>query len=372
MSELGENTEKPKRPTRPGQPQPTPTPEEVEEKENEPQWLFLPIEAHLEVDGVSHAARVGDYEASASVGGRQQDGRILGIDRLDFASVAFFRPDFASNESLGGVLNRLAVGRNYILVSRNFMVRNGLNVGDPLRLNVEAAGEFVNIDFVIAAPLDLFPTLYPQDGPFFITHLDYLHEKLGGQYPYDVWLKLTDDASPNEVVQGVRDRGLLVVTAESTAEMEATAARQPERQGLFGLLSVGFIASAVLTVLGFLVFSLTSFRRRLIELGMMRAIGLTVGQMVSYLTLEQAFIILTGMGIGTGLGVLAGLLFIPFFQTGNDQSAGIPPFIVQIAWEQIGFICAVFVAMFLVAMLILIFLLLRMKLFEAVKLGETV
>ncbi|MFK7805227.1 MAG: FtsX-like permease family protein [Anaerolineae bacterium] len=373
LGELGENTERPERPQQPGQPQqPTPTPEEEQTKEEEAKWLFLPVEEHLTVEGVSHAVRVGDYEATASLSGRQQPARILGIDRLDFAQVAYFRRDFASNESLGGVMNRLAVGRNYILVNREFMDRNGLVAGDPLRLNVEAAGEFANIDFVIAAPLDLFPTLYPQDGPFFVAHLDYLHENLGGQFPYDVWLKLEDGVSTTAVVQGVRDLGLLVVSADSATDKINEEALRPERQGLFGLLSVGFGAAALLTVLGFLVFAIVSFRQRLIELGMLRAIGLSVRQMVTYLTLEQAAIISTGMAIGTGLGIWASNIFIPYFQIGNDKATGVPPFEVQIAWGQIGTIYIIFTGMFVCAVSVLIILLLRMKLFEAVKLGETV
>jgi len=42
---------------------------------------------------------------------------------------------------------------------------------------------------------------------------------------------------------------------------------------LLGLLSVGFITAAVLTVLGFILYAMFSFRRRFIELGMLRAVG---------------------------------------------------------------------------------------------------
>ena len=135
---------------------------------------------------------------------------------------------------------------------------------------------------------------------------------------------------------------------------------------------VGFGAAAILTVLGFLVFAIVSFKRRFIELGMLRAIGLSVGQMAVYLAGEQAALILSGMGLGTGLGVWASLLFIPFFQVGSDKTALVPPFVVKIAWAQIGAIYAIFGAMFVIVVAILIVLLIRMRVFEAVKLGETV
>jgi putative ABC transport system permease protein len=270
------------------------------------------------------------------------------------------------------VLNRLAVSRDYLLVSHDFMTQNGLNVGDPLRLNVEAAGEFTDIEFIIAAPLDYFPTMYPQDGPFFVAQLDYLHESMGGQFPYNVWLEIDESVPDTAVTQGVRDLGLLVVSASSAQETINAEQQRPERQGLFGLLSVGFGAAAILTVLGFLVFAIVSFKRRFIELGMLRAIGLSVGQMAIFLAGEQAALILTGMGLGTGLGVWASTIFIPYFQVGSDKTALVPPFVVQIAWEQIGAIYAIFGAMFIVVVAILIGLLIRMKVFEAVKLGETV
>ncbi len=345
--------------------------------EDEPRWLFLPVTDHLLVDGARAAARVGEYTAVSSIGGRQQSGQILGVDRLDFAQVAFYRPDFADNEALGGLMNRLAVRRDHILVSRDFLARNSLQVGDPLRLTIGAAGDFADAEFTIAAPIDLFPTQYPQDGPFFVANLDHLHEALGGAYPYNVWLQTDPTVPSSEIVSGVRQLGFAVITAQDARERILQEQTRPERQGLFGLLSVGFLAAAVLTVLGFLVYAIVSFHQRAIQLGMLRAIGLSVGQMAAYLAGEQAVLIAAGVGLGTGLGVWASRLFIPFLQVGvGTGSAGntavTPPFIVQIAWEQLGTIYALFAAMFVIAVLILIALIARLRIFEAVKLGEAV
>ncbi|HID52408.1 MAG TPA: ABC transporter permease [Anaerolineae bacterium] len=340
--------------------------------DDEPRWLFLPVEEHLRVPGVRVAARVGNYSATANIGGRQQAGRLMGIDRVDFPQAAFYRPDFANNESLGGLMNRLAARPDNILVSRDFLARHNMAVGDPLRLTVGAAGDFADVEFTIAGPLDLFPTLYPQDGPFFVANLNYIFAGLGGTYPYDVWLATAPSTSSEQIVKNVRELGIIVVTAQDARAQILAEQTRPERQGLFGLLSVGFLAAAALTVLGFLVYAVVSFQRRFIELGMLRAIGLSVGQMAVYLAGEQAVVILAGMGLGTGLGVWASRLFIPFLQVGEGKTAIIPPFVVQIAWAQLGTIYALFGMMFVTAVVILIFLLLRMKLFEAVKLGEAV
>ncbi|MDD3828221.1 MAG: FtsX-like permease family protein [Anaerolineae bacterium] len=365
LAELGESTEQPEQPGLFGGAAASDAPDN-----QGPRWLFLPVSEHLQVPGVLAAARVGDYSAASNLDGRQQPGRLLGVDRLDFASVAYYRPDFASGESLGGLMNRLAADPAHVLVSRNFLARYGLSVGDPLRLTVGAAGEFHDVQFTVAGPLDLFPTLYPQDGPFFVANLDHVYQGLGGTFPYDVWLA-TDPAVPaGEIVAGVRDLRLAVVSSSGARDLIAAEQTRPERQGLFGLLTAGFLASAVLTVLGFLVYAVVSFRRRFIELGTLRAVGLSVGQMAAYLAGEQAILILTGAGLGTVLGVTASRLFIPYLQVGAGKTAQVPPFVVQIAWQELLPIYYVFGAIFLAAVAALIVLLLRMRIFEAIKLGE--
>jgi len=368
LVELGESTEETEQVSLPGQETET----ESEESVAEPMWLFLPVEDHLEVAGVVAAARVGSYSAQANIGGRQQAGQILGIDRVDLPRVAFFRPDFAYNESLGELMNRLAVASDGLLVSSDFLAQQGLTVGDPLRLTVGASGVYAEASFTVVGSLELFPTLYPQDGPFFVANLDHIHNALGGTYPYNVWLATDAAVEGQEIVESVRDLGLVVVTASDARQAVAEAQEQPARQGLFGLLSVGFIAAAVLTVIGFLLYAVVSFGRRFIELGMLRAIGLSKKQMAAYLAGELAVLILTGVSLGAGLGVAASALFIPYFQIGEGKTALVPPFVVQVAWEQLGLILAIFAAMFVVVVVVLAVLLNRMRVFEAVKLGETV
>ena len=367
LAELGESTEETETVVLPGQ---ETTAEET--SEDEPLWLFLPVGEHLEVPGVQAAARVGDYSATASIGGRQQAGQILGIDRVDLPGVAFFRPDFAFNESLGELMNRLAVASDGILVSSSYLAQQGLTVGDPLRLTVGAAGDYAEVSFTVVGSLGLFPTLYPQDGPFFVANLDHVHNALGGTYPYDVWLATDPSVDSEAIVQGVRDLGMVVVTDRDAREIIAIEQTRPERQGLFGLLSVGFIAAAVLTVIGFLVYAVVSFQRRFIELGMLRAIGLSTWQMAGFLAGELAALILTGVALGAGLGIWASTLFIPYFQVGSDKTSLVPPFVVQVAWQQLGMILAIFAAMFVLAVAVLAVLLRRMRVFEAVKLGETI
>jgi putative ABC transport system permease protein len=219
---------------------------------------------------------------------------------------------------------------------------------------------------------DLFPTWYPeQDGPLFVGNLNHLFEEAGNQYPYEVWLNLEEGAKATGVLGAIREANPMVSRWDVAASEVAGERDRPERQGLLGFLSIGFVAAALLTVLGFLLYALFSFRQRFIELGILRAIGLSSGEMTSFLAWELAFLIAAGLGLGTLLGVWTSEFFIPYLQVGSGPSVRIPPYEVQIAWPAIFRIWALFGALFVIALVVLAALLMRMRVFQAVKLGET-
>jgi putative ABC transport system permease protein len=348
-------------------------PEEEEDpiEESGPYWFFLPVSEHLRTEGVEAAARVGRYSVNTRLSGSRQAGSVVGIDRVDFPKVAFWRRDFAPR-SLGALLNAMAYKSNAVLVSRPFMAQHALRVGDTFRMNMSALGAAHEFDVEIVGSFDMFPDYYPDEGPLFVASLDYLFDQAGGQFPYDVWIKTDAPVSEYEsMVDDMQANGLVILDWDAPQAQIAQEIKRPERQGLFGLLSVGFAAAAFLTVLGFLLYALFSFRRRFIELGILRAIGLSSGQMTTFLAWELAFLILVGIGAGTGLGAWISNLFIPYLQVGGDAAAQTPPFIVQIAWREIIQIYVLFGGLFVVALGGLAVLLLRMKIFQAVKLGET-
>ena len=112
--------------------------------------------------------------------------------------------------------------------------------------------------------------------------------------------------------------------------------------------------------------------RSFIELGTLRAIGLSTMQLTIFLICELAFLILLGLGAGTAIGVFISQAFIPYLQIGTGATANVPPYQVEIAWFAINRLYVLFGALFLVAFAVLIVLLMRMKVFQAIKLGETV
>jgi putative ABC transport system permease protein len=293
---------------------------------------------------------------------------MMAIDRYDFGQVAFFRRDFAP-ASLGALMNALAVRDDAILVSRD-LYELGYQVGDKLSVEIPL-GSTPRADLVVGGVVDMFPRLYPEDGPFFVANLTHVYNLVGGVYPYDVWLATNPGLGTQELVARADQIGLTVVRAFDARGFVDAVQLSPERQGVFGLLSVGFVAAALLTVIGFMIYSYLSFLRRFVELGVLRAVGLSVAQMGAFLVAEQLTLIAAGAVTGTGLGVLVSWLFIPFFQVGGGEHPFTPPFEVHIAWNEVLYVYAVFGLMFLAGVVVMLFSLRRMRVFEAIKLGET-
>ncbi len=353
-------------------------------------YTFRAVEEHLGLPGVTSATRVGRYNASALAGDTAVEGTFLAIQRETFASAAYWQRDFASLQ-LGALLNELAANPNGVLVPESFLTKQKLKVGDLLTLGIRTGvvGQSVPLQAKIVGTFKLFPTWYPESGLLFVGNLDEFFLQAGGEFPHEVWLETTRNADPEGLVYAVRGYSILLdqdadqtrlvdnglntfVNAWASADVNIRAEqRRPERQGLFGLLSVGFVASALLTVLGFLLYALFSFRRRFIEMGMLRAVGLSVRQMIALLAAELAFLVLLGIGAGTGLGVFASRLFVPFLQIGASAQSQYPPFQIEIAWLSIVQIYILFGALFIVALTVLSRLLLQMKIFQAIKLGDT-
>jgi putative ABC transport system permease protein len=337
------------------------------EEEEGPRWLFLPVTEYLNTPGVDAVTRIARYPAVASTSTGRREGVFMGVERATLTDICYWRTDFAS-ESLGALMNTLAADRSGVLVHEDYMQENFLNIGDTVVLEVVSYGDRTPMRVQVAGTFRYFPTWYPSEGPLFVGDLGYFFEEAGQQYPYDVWMRVSDETDTAHLINEELD---LFTYDWRAPKLEMTAQQAaPERQGLFGLLSVGFAAAAILTVIGFLLYALFSFQRRFIEFGVLRAVGLSSKQMASFLGWELALLILTGGGLGTLLGGWVSAFFIPFLQIGADEASQIPPYVVDIAWSAIFRIYMLFALLFVVAFVALTVMLRRMRIFEAVKLGE--
>jgi putative ABC transport system permease protein len=336
-------------------------------------YTFVPVEEHLRIPGVRNATRIGHYEAAPKVQNAPGKAIFVGVDRVNYAQIAYHRPDFAP-QTVGVMMNELAINRSALYVPTEFLAQNRLRLGEPLRMDVSTAVGRVPVTFTLAGTYDLWPydyAIYKKEARFFVGNLDWFFEQAGTELPYDVLLSTDPDANVREVSDRASTLGYNVSKESDARLLIREAQKLPERQGLFGLLSAGFIAASLLTIIGFVLSALISFRARAIQLGMLRTVGLSAAQMGIYISLEQIVLIGLGTLAGSGLGLLISRLFIPFLQVGGAGITSQPPFAVRIAWSDVGVIYVAIGVALALALLIMLALLRRLKAFEAIKLGAT-
>ena len=118
----------------------------------------------------------------------------------------------------------------------------------------------------------------------------------------------------------------------------AAAQGKMERVGIFGTLSIGFLASAIMAVLGLLLYSYASLQERAYRFAVLHAIGITTNQIVLQVIIEYAVLALFGALAGAVIGVVASQLFIPFFRFTGQMAAALPPLLPVIAEDQVRLI----------------------------------
>jgi len=335
------------------------------------EWV-PPADEFETLPGVETATRVGDYRAEISLtsdaGGRLR-GRFLAVDRVDFIQVAWFRGDLA-RESLGGLMNRLAATDDGILVSEEFLAAHQLLVGDKVNIHVITDfGTSVNSAFTIVGAYEYFPTVY-DDQVAVIGNLEFLFSFFGMVMPHRLWLDLEPGADGKAVLDAVPTLGIDTIERSDTRAIIETEQAKMERVGVFGTLSVGFIAATFMAALGLLTYSYASMNERMYLFSVMRSIGLKRGQVVGQVALE--YTVLTAYGAVTGViaGSTVATMFVPLFRITGDLGTALPPLLPILAREEIFPLAIAFAGVMIVLEVIVISSALYQRLFSALRLGH--
>ena len=330
-------------------------------------WL-LPVESYLSLPGVEDATRVGVYIAEPKIETIPR-ARLLGVDRIDFSRVAYFRRDYAE-ATLGELMNHLATAPNGILVTRSVLRESSLNLGDKLTLDVYVDVNVQLMEFVIVGTFDYFPTMYDHEEPVMVANLAFVHAQCGGIYPHSIWLRTAPDIDSHELMDGIKNMRVVPVQELDSRALIAEDQQRLERVGIFGNLSVGFLAASLLACLGMLVYTFASLAGRVHGFTIMRAIGLGLSQLLATVSVEYLAVIIYGILMGTATGITAARLYGPYFQFTDDPRIQVPPFVPQIAWNQILWIAVAYFAILALAELIVLLRTTRREVFQALRLGD--
>jgi putative ABC transport system permease protein len=326
-------------------------------------WVAAPSE-FTKLAGVLGATRVGNYASRLKpANGEEILGDFLAIDRTDFPTVAWWRADLAQ-ESLGGLLNRLALAPDGILVSQKFLAAQKLRIGDQLSVQIDATDFFkTRALFTIVGVYNYFPTVYEEQRVTIIGNLNHLTALFGFVPVHDIWFKLKPEASEAEIRKDLPHAvGLLASAGQNARTLIAEEQAKFERVGIFGTLTVGFLASAAMAILGLLLYSYAALRDRVYRFSVLHAIGLLHRQIVTQVVMEYTFLAAFGALGGIVIGMLAAQLFVPYFRVTGEKSIPLPPLIPLTSDQSMFTLAIIFTVIIVTAEVLTITSALRRKL----------
>ena len=333
-------------------------------------WL-LPIEEYLKLSGVYSATRVGDYLTTISSTGSRRSlrARFVGIDRIDFPGVAAFRSDY-SRDSLGELMNRLAMRADGVLISQTMLDQYGLQIGDTLTLRTTVETLVFEMNHTIVGVYNVFPTVFEEERPTVGGNLEYIYTAAGSPLPHSIWFRLDPLSDRDLLYDEIEKLGVWISKWRDTGPLITLEQNKMERVGTFGMLTLSFLSAALFAGIGLLVYNYASLRERLYRFAIVRAVGLTQVQLLTQIGTEYG--ILTGYGvvIGVVVGILVSYLFIPFFRVTTEMGVRPPSLMPLIAWQGIAQITVAFVIALIVAQLVVIIATTRRGVFQSLRMGD--
>jgi putative ABC transport system permease protein len=266
-------------------------------------------------------------------------------------------------------MNQLAITQDGILVPEVLLTEGNLAVGDPIDVRISIDPTFeIRSDFTIAGSYRYFPTVYEEGGLTFIGNLDHLETIVGIVLPHDIWIKLKPGADRNEIREQITPKLSIVATRlNDTRSIITEEQAKMERVGIFGTLSIGFLAAAGMAVLGLLIYSYASLQERTYSFAVMNAVGLSPRQITRQVMIEFSFLALFGAAAGALIGIYASQLFIPFFRFTGETGIPLPPLIPILGVEEGRNLAIIFAAVVLITEILTISSTLRQQLAFIVK-----
>lgn len=326
-----------------------------------------------DLPGVEHAAKVFTKpNAVVSGTGFSTEARLMAIDTDDFGHTVRFKHGLLDHH-LNDYLNLIAGDPNAVLISRSLAEEHGLEPGDQ----IQVGWTFVSPrTFVVYGIVDYFPSFMPnkispsdKTPKLVVAHLSTVQTFLATE-PYEIWMKLAPDASRQAIVDELRERQVFLVSFTDVRGELTKVKNDPFRMAVNGAMTLGFLISALVSFFGFLLYWVLSLHGRVLQIGIFRAMGISLPQLVVMLGAEQLFT--SGAGIAAGLvnGVATSRLFVPFFQLTADPRTQVPPFEVTFDPRDTTGLFVIVTVMMAAAMAALSWLAARIRIHQAVKLGE--
>lgn len=318
-----------------------------------------------------------DASVSCSVpGGTLKKALLMAIDTDAFGRTAWFDESLLPHH-INEYLNAMAQNARAVLVSTNFRDEYGLKIGDVISYWNTSSESTRGI---IYGFVDYWPGYAPftheksSDGVYretenhlIVANLSQVQDVMGVR-PYSVWVRAKDGAQ--FLYDYAETSGTRYAVFEDVDAKIVEMKNDPMIKSLNGVLTVGFIVALALCFIGFLMYWILSIRQRTLQFGIYRAMGMRMREILTMLLNEQLCISVLSIGVGAAVGHLAAKLYMPLIQIAYASSDSYLPLRTAVNAADTARLLMIVAVMLILCMAILFTIIRRMKIAQALKLGE--
>lgn len=318
-----------------------------------------------------------DANVSCSVpGGTLKKTLLMAIDTDAFGRTAWFDASLLPHH-INEYLNAMAQNARAVLVSANFRDEYGLKLGDVINYwNTDSE----STRGIIYGFVDYWPGYAPftheksADGVYretenhlIVANLSQVQDVMGVR-PYSVWVRAKDGAQ--FLYDYAETSGTRYAVFEDVDAKIVEMKNDPMIKSLNGVLTVGFIVALALCFIGFLMYWILSIRQRTLQFGIYRAMGMRMREILTMLLNEQLCISVLSIAVGAAVGHLAAKLYMPLIQIAYASSDSYLPLRTSVDVSDTLRLLVIVAVMLIACMAILFTIIRRMKIAQALKLGE--
>lgn len=303
---------------------------------------------------------------------------VMGIRTQGFYQVTTMQ-DGLLPYSYADYLNVLSAAPEAVVVSENFMTKQGMKLGDTVVYKNADGKTAVGYIYGFFTEWPSYNPMQYQvgddgsiqaaDNYMVVANLSYLQDKWGA-YPYEVWLDVEDEGAG--LYQWISEQSSLfsLTKLEDMFIEEGEIIRDTMFQGTNGILSMSFIVILLLCCVGYLIYWIMSIRSRELLFGVLRAMGMRKKEITWLLVVEQicsGFFAIVAGGI---IGVISSRMFVPMIQQAYAATQQVLPLELITETKDLVQLFVIIGAMLMVCLIVLARIVSKMNISSALKLGE--
>ena len=227
-----------------------------------------------------------------------------------------------------------------VIVSDSFLENIDAKIGDVVTVTIMAS-EF---SIKIIDTVNYFPTLYPGTEPFVIAELAdvingaNIRKKQGDNQANEIWVINQENSTDknlilNNVLGELKNNEIPYGSIFSNEKsLEGQKIDPLVFAGWQTLLLISFGAVTLVSVVGFLIHSRVSFKKRNLEFATLKSIGISRIQIIILIAIEQILVIGLALALGIILGSRLSSTVMPYLISPESSNSLVPPMINSVEW----------------------------------------